>query len=62
MATPDMETLLQAQQIAAQLVARDGPAFLPVFERLEAEMKAARAREASVERARAMAEGGRAPC
>ncbi|MFV0515047.1 MAG: hypothetical protein ACK5MY_15680 [Jhaorihella sp.] len=54
------ETLLAAQRIAAQIVARDGPAFIPVFQRLEAEIEASGARGACLARAVDLAarEGG----
>lgn len=48
---PDHDTLVAAKLVAAQLVARDGPRFLPVFERLEAEVEASEARRATLARA-----------
>lgn len=44
-----------ALEYAAQCVAAHGPAFLPLFERLEAEVEAARSKESALERARRLA-------
>lgn len=53
-----MAKLLAARRIAAQIVARDGAAFLPVFERLEREVEMAKGRLATINRAREMAAPG----
>jgi len=46
-----------ALRIAAQIVARDGEAFLPVFLRLEAEAEAASGRNSALARAAALIGG-----
>jgi hypothetical protein len=51
----DEERLHAALLIAAQIVARDGDAFLPVFLRLEAEVNAQSGRNTAFERALRMA-------
>lgn len=48
------EQIQEALRIAAQIVARDGAAFLPVFLRLEAEAEAALGRNSALERALAL--------
>ncbi|PYG32392.1 hypothetical protein C8N36_103141 [Pelagimonas varians] len=50
----DPNKLREALSVAAQLVARDGEMFLPVFERIEAEVAALDRRSTSLERARAL--------
>lgn len=52
---PDRADLLRALSIAAQIVARDGDAFLPVFLRLEQEVSALEGRDTALDRARRMA-------
>ena len=51
---PDLTRLAQAYEFIARMVAErpDGAAYLPVFERLEAEIEAVADRESAVERAR----------
>lgn len=49
-----------ALQVAAQLVARDGAAYLPAFLALEAEVEALAGRNSALERAVAMIGGGQA--
>jgi len=51
----DPDDLDRALAIAAAIVARDGPAYLPIFLRLEAEREKARGDGAAMARARAMA-------
>ncbi|MBT8169897.1 hypothetical protein [Falsiruegeria litorea] len=61
MAQVDPQRLKDALCVAAQIVARDGERFLPVFLRLEAEVEAITGRNSAVERAKAMIGGeGRA--
>lgn len=58
MARVDPQRLRLALRISAQLVARDGEAYLPIFLRLETEVAALDAREQAMERARAISRGG----
>lgn len=50
----DRAQIEAALHIAAQIVARDGEAFLPVFLRLEAEAEAASGRNSAMARAAAL--------
>jgi hypothetical protein len=51
----DPERIRRALLIAAQIVARDGEAFLPVFVRLEQEVALQEERNAALKRALALA-------
>lgn len=51
-ASVDPQRLRDALRVAAQIVARDGEAFLPVFMRLETEVAALDTKNAALERAR----------
>lgn len=53
-AQPERAQIESALAIAAQIVARDGEAFLPVFLRLEAEAENIAGRNSALERALAM--------
>ena len=50
--------LREALTVAAQIVARDGPAYLPVFLRLEAELQKIDQRASALDRALAAAREG----
>lgn len=52
---PDATQISAALDILAALIARDGPQYLPLFERLEREHRAALARDDSLSRALARA-------
>lgn len=52
---PERADLERALSIAAQIVARDGDAFLPVFLRMEQEVSALEGRETALDRARRLA-------
>lgn len=54
---PDPADIHRALAVAAQIVARDGPAFLPVFLRLEDEVRALDGTAAALARAVAMGGG-----
>lgn len=51
-----LEEIATAKRICAQLIVRDGPKFLPIFERLEREEKLAEEREDTIQRARGLAD------
>lgn len=51
----DPDTIAKALDIMAQLIARDGPKFMPIYERLEAEYEAATKRNDALSRALARA-------
>ncbi len=53
----DPERIRRALLIAAQIVARDGEAFLPVFLRLEQEVALQEERNAALKRALALVNG-----
>ncbi|WP_299847943.1 hypothetical protein [uncultured Paracoccus sp.] len=50
-----LQRIEQALEYAATCVALHGDAYLPLFERLEAELLAAQAKESALERARRLA-------
>ncbi len=50
-----IQRLESALAYTALCLTEQGEAYLPLFERLEAELEAARAKESAVERARRMA-------
>lgn len=54
-----IEDLEEALEISAELVAGFGEVMLPLFERCERELEAARTRSSAVERARRIAEAAR---
>lgn len=47
----NLEKLIAARDISAQIVARDGDEFLPIFERLDQEVEAMEARKEALEKA-----------
>lgn len=53
----DREEIQRALVVSAQIVARDGPAFLPVFERLEQELERFASQDGVLQRARRIATG-----
>lgn len=46
-----LEKLLLVRSIAAQIVVRDGEKYLPIFERVDQEVEAMKARQTSLEKA-----------
>lgn len=57
--TLTIEEIQHGLEIAARLVEADGEVMLPIFERFERELEAARTRSSAVERARRIAEAAR---
>ncbi|WP_282129369.1 hypothetical protein [Roseobacter litoralis] len=53
----ESERLLAALNIAAQIVGRDGEAFLPIFMRLESEVQGLELQASALERAKGMSRG-----
>jgi len=51
-----LEELHQARRIAAKIVKRDGPAFLPIFERLDLEIESEKSKDEKLSRALSFAE------
>ncbi len=51
-----LQRIEQALEYAATCVAKHGEAYLPLFERLEAELQAAQAKENALDRARRLAQ------
>ena len=54
----ELSELEEGRSLAAQLVTRYGPAFLPAFERFDAEIKAYHEREARLAEVKKIAEKG----
>lgn len=52
---PDAAQLSRALDILAQLIARDGPVYVPLFERLERELQARQTESDTLSRALARA-------
>jgi hypothetical protein len=53
--TVTLDQIVTARKIVAQILVRDGPKFLPVFERLEREYERAKEQEATMARAQELA-------
>jgi hypothetical protein len=54
-----LRRLERAREVAAAVIARDGPATLPLFERIDAEIASLQAADSALDRARRLAAEGR---